>query len=376
MRDYIVKKSIMNSAKKYAKRLILLKTEKGVKNNWIKEFNEVVCRNCDMTPNEAHFTNGIDSAFTDLSSYIASNGLISYKGFLINVNTITKAVSVYKSEYKILAQKKGKEGSVLYNKIVGTKGNRGILNVPSRMANRKAATNNERQKDRLYNTAKLESLKAIHEQCERYLTSGKWQHLVIGIAYFTGRRFGEIAKTIELKETKTKGLYIFYGQLKTKQNKPANGYIIPMLNGKKVTEALKRLRIMKPEFRTKHLDELHNSSGYVSKLCKNEFGLNFHKLRSLYALGMNHYANVRGIHRATYIGDLLGHRLSNSKASASLYEVIDIKNFDLPKTVASELEKIGKSYKYRVFDLDGKEVMTKKEVHKSDIDLTDDNFFD
>lgn len=378
MRDYIVKKSIMNGAKKYAKRLILLKTEKGIKNNWIREFNEIICKNCDMTPDKVVFGKGSNSEFTNVSSYIASNGLIKYKGFLINVNTVTKAVSVYKSEYKLLASKKGKEGSILYDKIVGTKGNRGILNVPSRMANKKASVNSERQDNRLYNTAKVESLKPIHEKCEGFLTSGKWQHLVIGIAYFTGRRFGEIAKTIELKETETKGLYIFYGQLKTKQNNPTNGYIIPILNGEKVTEALRRLHRMKPEFRTKHLDELHNSSGYVSKLCKKEFGLNFHKLRSLYAMSMNHYANVNGVHRATYIGDLLGHRLSNSKASASLYEAIDIKNFDLPEKIANGIRSIGQSYAYKVFDLNGKEISNSpskgKEVESIEIDESD--FFD
>jgi len=376
MRDYLVKKIIMKSAKKYAKRLILLKTEKGVKDNWKREFNDILCKNCDMTPNDALFKKDLKSEFTDILSYIASNGLIKYKGFLINANTVTKAVSVYKSEYKILAHEKGKEGTTLYNKIVGTKSKRGILNVPSRMANKKATANSERQEDRLYNTVKVDSLKAIHEKCEEFLKSGKWQNLAIGIAYFTGRRFGEIAKTISLKGTETEGLYIFYGQLKTKQERPTNGYLIPVLNGEKVVEALRRLHRMKPEFKDKHLDELHNNSGYVSKLCKEEFGLNFHKLRSLYAMSMNHYANIRGVHRATYIGDLLGHRLSNSKASASLYEVIDIKNFDLSNDVVNELKKIGKSYTYKMFDLDGKEVLAKEDAHESNIGLTDDNFFD
>ena len=332
-RTYILSEKLDLKISSFSNRITKYKTKRTIKKHWNKELEFIIesISIKDIVKESEYYHKLKDNRY-------------------INLNTLTKIVTSYRATIKGMAiRNKTPEELIKYMLIdgenIGNKKYRGLVNVPIKLLDKRTNKISNSTIDRKRNPIKIESLKSIYDTCLKLLDSPVWYNKVIGLAFFTGRRFTEICKTGKLTKTKNNDVLIFRGQLKLKGGITNEGYTIPILHSNKVINALKELRAIQDYSHT-HIDKVNNYSGFVNKKLREILGdsMGVHKLRSLYALTYDHYNNKNNIHKTTYIGDILGHNVDNGNNASEKYELVNI-SFDLNEETVKSIESIEYSYR-------------------------------
>lgn len=340
MRTYIISSFIDKKIEYYATKLLSLKTLRSIKRNWEKHFKEI-CEHYSYDKVE----NSIENS---KSTYI------EFEGKLVNVNTVTKAVTAVRAKIEELSKKNKSNEKVvkwlLENGVKIDKSTRkGVVDIPPVFEQKRENVILKKTEERKRTLQKIESLADMYQVCYEMLDNPTWYKKLIALSFFTGRRISEICQTGKLTYTRgNKGVLRFRGQLKTTNH---IGYTIPIMHQKKVMACWRSLRELRNDFEDMHIDELSNTITTSSnRVVKKLFGkeMTMHKLRSIYALYMEHYCN-KDIHKTTFIADVLGHTAGNKgnvSSATERYELLSI-NFDLPSIFAEEISNI--NYRYKEF---------------------------
>jgi integrase len=172
--------------------------------------------------------------------------------------------------------------------------------------------------DKLRNVRLLDDIEGMTKIADQLLDSRNVHDLMIGLAFATGRRCIEVAKGA-IEPTDQPNSVLFSGQVKTKNKKDTNPYIIPiLLPVDRVLAAWAKVRTLKPLWaKSSNRDVTNSICLIVNRKTKKYFGLfglfQFKDLRAVYAcICYEKFAKNTTLSETKYYSTILGHSFNDN----------------------------------------------------------------